>query len=103
MNGQVQKGGPLHPVHVVVAAATPVVFAAFQVLVGSAPTAMLWFGLGMSVVAFLLFRVLSGFAPLARRRLRFGQSAPLKLWQAPVFWIPPAVVAVTVVFLWYVG
>ncbi|MGH9439318.1 MAG: hypothetical protein ACRD22_15835 [Terriglobia bacterium] len=103
MNDQMQTRGVLHPAYVVISAAMPMVFVAFQVLFGSAPIATLWFGLGISVVVFLLFRLLSGFAPLGRRRLRFGQSAPLKLWQAPIFWLPLVVVAGVIVFLWYVG
>ena len=100
---QMQKSASLHPAYVIVAATTPVVVAALQVFFGAAPIVMLWFGLGLSVVAFFLFRLLSGFAPFGRRRLRFGQSAPLKLWQAPVFWLPVIVVVLAVVFLWYVG
>lgn len=103
MNEQPQKRAPLPPAYLVVVAVTPFVLAVTQVLFGSAPIDLLWFGLAMSMVAFLLFRLLSGYAPLGRRKLRFGQPAQLKLWQTPVFWLPFVVVAIAVGFLWYVG
>ena len=103
MNGQTRKGGPPRPAYFVATVATPVVFAVLQVLFGSAPVVTIWFGLGMSIVLFLLFRLLLGFSPLGRRRLHFGRSAPLKFWQAPVLWLPVVVVVVTIVFILYIG
>lgn len=97
-----QQNRKVGPAYIALVAATPLVFVALQVIFGSAPVSMLWFGLGMSIVAFVLFRFLSGFVPFGRRRLHFGRSsAPLRIWQAPVLWVAVVVVVAIVSFWWF--
>jgi hypothetical protein len=103
MKEQSQTTGQIRPVQFALIAANPIVFAVLIVLFHQAPATFLWFGLGLSIVALLLVRLLSGFAILGQRRLRFGSSKPLHVWQTPVLWVPVAVAAVLMVFWWFVA
>lgn len=85
-----------------VVASFPLVATVLQVAFGTAPVAMLWFGAAMAVVAFLLFRFLAGIRTFKPGMLQFGRSSTLRLWQAPVVWVPIVVTVAAVVFLGYV-
>lgn len=84
-------------------AALPVATSAVQVVLGSAPVAMLAFGLVMGVVAFALFRFLSGVRVFSPGQVRFGKAHALRAWQAPALWVPAVVTVGAVVFVWLVG
>jgi len=86
-----------------VVASCPLVIAGMQVLIGSAPLAMLGFGAGMSVVAFLMFRFLSGLRVFGAGSVQFGRTAALRVWQAPIVWVPIVVgVGAVVIFRFFV-
>lgn len=68
-----------------------------QVLLASAPLSTLWVGAGMSVLVALL--LWAGTAWLRRARPRFGKAVALRLWQAPVLWVPVVLAVVVVLFL----
>jgi len=73
-----------------------------QVLLGSAPVVMLAFGAPMGVIAFVLFRFLSGVSAFALGQLRFGKVHALRMWQAPVLWVPVVVTVGAAIFVWHV-
>ncbi|MEW5836647.1 MAG: hypothetical protein AB1832_16410 [Pseudomonadota bacterium] len=84
-------------------ASCPLVIAGMQVLFGSAPLAMLGFGACMSVAAFLLFRFLSGLRVFGAGSVRFGRAAQLRVWQAPIVWVPLMVgVGAVVIFRFFI-
>lgn len=83
-------------------ASCPLAIASLQVLSGSAPLAMLGFGACMSVVAFLLFRFLSGIHVFRAGSVRFGRPAALRVWQAPIVWVPVVVTVGAVVIFRFV-
>ncbi|MDA3915247.1 hypothetical protein [Oleiagrimonas sp.] len=103
MNELEQKPRQMRPAQFAIIASMPVVFALLLVLFQQAPPSFLWFGLGLSIVALLLVRLLSGFAFFGRRRLHFGSSKPLRVWQTPILWMPVAIVAIFLVFRWFVA
>lgn len=83
-------------------ACAPIVIACMQVWLGSAPVAMLAFGVAMAVVAFALFRFLAGIRIFTSARRRFGKAHALRAWQAPALWIPLVVASGAVLFVWLV-
>jgi hypothetical protein len=81
-------------------ASCPVAIAVLQVLLGSAPVAMLAFGVAMGVIAFALFRLLAGIRVFAPGRLHFGKARALRAWQAPALWVTIIVTVGAMVFAW---
>jgi len=82
------------------AALLPLALTAGQVLLESAPRIMLGIGLGLSVAVLVLWW--AGARWLQRTRPQLGHAQPLRLWQAPVLWVP-LVGAVAVVLLHRLG
>jgi|GEM_PF-3721851 len=82
------------------AALMPLALTVGQVLVGSAPKIMIGVGLGLSLAVLVLWW--AGSRWLQRARPHLGQTEPLRLWQAPVLWVP-LVGAVVVILLHRLG
>ncbi|WP_063671431.1 hypothetical protein [Dyella thiooxydans] len=82
-----------------VVASCPLVIAGMQVLFGFAPLVMLGIGACMSVVAFVMFRFLSGLRVFGAGSVQFGRATALRIWQAPIVWVPIVVGVGAMVFL----
>ncbi len=80
-------------------ASLPLVITGLQVLLGSAPVVMLFFGACLGVVAFVLFRFLSGIRVFTPGPLHFGKARTLRAWQAPALWVLVAVTVGAVIFV----
>lgn len=84
-------------------ATCPLVIAGLQVLFGSAPLPMLGFGACMSIVAFVMFRFLSGLRVFGTGSVQFGEVTALRVWRAPILWVPIVVGVGAVVIYRFVG
>lgn len=85
-----------------IVAAVPIVITVMQVLLSSAPVAMLGVGVIMGILAFVLFRFLSGIRVFAPGQSHLGQSHTLRVWQAPALWVPVVMGVGVVLFVWLV-
>ena len=78
------------------AAAVPFLLSGGQVLFVSAPLLVLWIGIALSVAVFAV--LWAGAIWLQRAKPRFGKAVPLRVWQAPVVWLPVLIAIVILLF-----